>query len=171
MFWGYSKWQQSKVLKDWTEVSHQIFAAKKYKPCEIYTRMYDANRSMFYSEIVKWTKNGFATTSLSQKTVDRGKTQWLSSKEILLSTAVNKEGHADSLLGPEGSITIDFLKNNVTLNNTAYYQLLCQNSPFLLNNTCIIHIYWLDTPSFIKYFIQMHFQKRWVNILCLFLHM
>ena len=57
-------------------------------------------RSMFLAKnVYKWVKHGFATTSLSQKR--RVETCWFSSKESVVGTAVNKEGHADSLLGYE----------------------------------------------------------------------
>ena len=37
-----------------------------------------------------------------------------------------------------GPITIDFLEKGATVNNISYCQLLRQNSPYLLNDPCII---------------------------------
>ena len=48
-----------------------------------------------------------------EKTVHRMEIHWLSSKKVP-GAAVNKEGRADSLLGHEGTNTIDFLKKDVT---------------------------------------------------------
>ena len=44
----------------------KFLVAEKCKPCEIYTRMCDVyGKACFSQENFKWTKNGFATTSLS----------------------------------------------------------------------------------------------------------
>ena len=44
----------------------------------------------------------------------------------------SKKGHA-IFWDTKGPITIDFFEKGVTVNNTSDYQLLSQNSPYLLN--------------------------------------
>ena len=77
-FWGYSKWRQIRVLQTWTEVCHQTFG-----DWEVQT-MWNLHRYVdVYGEVYLHL------------------THYLSSKEKVLGAAVNKEGHADSVLGQE----------------------------------------------------------------------
>ena len=40
----------------------------------------------------------------------------------------------------KGPITIDFFEKDATVNSASTYQLLRQNSPYLLNDSCTIHL-------------------------------
>ena len=53
--------EQSSVIK--------FLVAEKCIPCGIYRRMSDVYRESYFSQkdVYKWTNNGFATTSLSQR--------------------------------------------------------------------------------------------------------
>ena len=51
-----------------------------------------------------------------KKTFHWLETNWLTGKEKIPSTAISKEGHADSLLGQEGTVTIYILEKGATVN-------------------------------------------------------
>ena len=77
--------EQTSVIK--------IFLAEKYK-------QYGVHRNMLWSKnVYKWVRYRFAAINMSWKTVHGVETHWLSDKEKVLSPAVSKEGHADSLHG------------------------------------------------------------------------
>ena len=55
-------------------------------------------------------------------------------EEKILGRVVSKEGHADSFLGYEKPIIINFLEKVATLRKASYCKILWQNSPYLLND-------------------------------------
>ena len=133
MFWGY----YSKMVENQTQSTRleqrslKIFYGFEVqtmwnlqKECDKY------GKASFRRNIYKWVKHEFVIMSQSWK--DR---LWSGNidKENVLGAAVNKDGDADSLLGHERTHHFDFLEKGAILNRTLYYQLLWQNSPYLLD--------------------------------------
>ena len=97
--------------------------ADKCKPYDIFRRMSDMYREVCFSQkkLYLWARYGFATMSLSRDSLWSGNTNFPAKKKLC--AAVSKGGLADSLLGHEKSIIIDFLEKGSTVNSTIYYQL------------------------------------------------
>ena len=79
------------------------------------------NRGACFTQnnVYKWAKHGFATTSPSPKRLSKKWKHTDSGKEKVLSTAISKEGHADSLLRHE---------------RTQYFLLSIPNAKFTLKD-------------------------------------
>ena len=126
----YSRIEQRSVMK--------FLMAKKCKPCEIY-KMCDADGVTCSS--LKMFTDKLNTTSLGKKDSPWIKNK-LFGKEKDLCTVVSKEGHADSLLGHKGPITVDFLEK-------------CESE----KNACLgkIHlIYWMTIYIYIYIYILLY---------------
>ena len=74
-----------------------------------------------------------------EKTVPGMEIHRLPGKEKISGTTVNKEVHADSLLGYEKIQNYWFHEKGIMVNNAFFCQFLKQNSPYLLNNPCIYY--------------------------------
>ena len=112
--------------------------AEKCKLCEIYRRMCDMYREIWISlKRKKMFTNGLNMAlplwAWVKKTVHRMETHWLIGKEKLLCTGVNKEGYVNGVVGQEKT----HYWKGATISNVLYYQLLWQNSPYLLNAPCV----------------------------------
>ena len=84
---------------------------------------------------------GLPLWSWVEKIVHGLETHWLSGKEKVPSIT-SKEGHSDSLLGHERIHHYWFLWKRY---NCKQFQLLKQNSPYLLNGPCILELNALST--------------------------
>ena len=57
-------------------------------------------------------------------------------KEKVPAAALSKESHIDKIfLDTKGPMIIDFLEKGTIVNNASHFQILWQNSHYLLNNT------------------------------------
>ena len=76
-----------------------IFAVEKWKPCETFRKICDVYRKVgfTYKHVYKRCWLGFATTSLSEKTVHGVKIHWHTRKEHVTDAEFSKGGHTDSL--------------------------------------------------------------------------
>ena len=80
------RFEQRSVIK--------YFVVEKYKPYEIYSRMYNVVKKLF----MNWLNIGLLQWDWVKKTVHGVETHWLSSIEKIPGLLVSKEGHADNLL-------------------------------------------------------------------------
>ena len=62
------------------------------------------------------------------------------------------------------SITIDFLEKSATVNSASYYQ----NSPYLLNEPCILNLINLNIPKTIKVCAIKSREKAQINFFLTF---
>ena len=92
------------------------------------------SQKMFSNEV----NMGVPSRASVKKTFYEVETHWLSGKEKIVDAASSKEGLAYSVLGHEKTHPNWFPLKGATVNSTTYYQLLRQNSPYLLNDP---HIY------------------------------
>ena len=93
----------------------------------IYIYIYRDKHIFVQKNVYKWTKLVFAMKSLSGKYSPCS----LSGKEKIPGSGVGKESHVDSILG---TITINSLEKETTVNSDSYCHLLWQNSPYRLND-------------------------------------
>ena len=85
-----------------------------------------------------------------QKTVHKEETHWLSCKKKC--SGRSGQWRSSYLLGTNRPIILIFLKKGVTVNSSSYCQLLRQNSPYLLNNSCNISLQrWINKSVVYKY--------------------
>ena len=79
-----------------------------------------------------------------EKSFNKVETDCLSVKEKLPDDIVCDKSHADSFMGHERFIIMDFLEEGTTVDNAFYCQLFRQYSPYLLNNP---FVYIFDTKN------------------------
>ena len=115
--------------------------AEKCKPCRIDRRMCGVYGETFFSQHnVSWGANHkFACMSLSWKdSLWSENTDFLVKKRFWAQLWIKKIVRI-LFWDMKGPITIDFQEKGASVNSTSYYQLLWQNSPYLLNDTCILY--------------------------------
>ena len=132
-----SKLEQRSVIK--------VLVTEKGKPSEIYRRMCDAYGEASFSQkmFINSLNMSLPLRFWVEKTVHGMRAHWLSGNEKVPGSAVRKKVMLTVLLGHERPITNNFLEKDVTITSAFYCQPLKQNSPYLLNDSCICIFMWL----------------------------
>ena len=109
----------------------RFLSADKCKLYRIYRKMCDVYREACFSQnmFTNWLNMGLPPGTCVKNTVHE--------VEIQLTLQQRKSSMLTIFWDIKGPITIDFLKNGITINSTSYWQLLRQNSPNLLNDFSI----------------------------------
>ena len=104
----YSRLEQRSLMK--------FLVAEKCKPYEIYKRIYDVYGEACFNQInvYQWIKHGFVTMNLIQKDSPQS-----GNMLTFLDAAINKEGHADSVMEDKANKQIyriiDHLEESLTI--------------------------------------------------------
>ena len=103
--------------------------------CDVYEEAYFSRKMLTNRLKVDLTQRAWV-----EKTALKWK-HWHSGKEKILGEAVSKESHADTLLGHEKPMTIDFLEKGATVNCCSIFLLPTHEVKLILFNECYLSIY------------------------------